>query len=102
MGRLISHENGIKTIAHVENGDLTIERQFDDAPIVEELARIRQVTDGKGKEMYYAGSLPPSVVESYCNRRGIKFEAFMHDPMHVRALLNDPDYAHLRIWAGKL
>lgn len=102
MARLLSDEDGIKTIAHVENGDLTIERQFDNTAAVNAIREIRSVTDGKGKEMYYAGSIPVGVVEGYLVKRGINFQEFMADPMHVRALMNDSDYADLRVWGGRL
>lgn len=47
-------------------------------------------------------SIPPVVIEHYCNVRGITLHQWMTDPEVRKRFLNDPDYADLRIWKGKV
>lgn len=70
---------------------------------VDHVARMRSMqpecTPGLG---YYAGSIPAIVAEAYCNKIGIKFEEFLNNPVHIKNLLNDPDYSAFRIWKGQV
>ncbi|MCA3039420.1 MAG: hypothetical protein ING37_02290 [Rhodocyclaceae bacterium] len=47
-------------------------------------------------------SIPPVVIEHYCNVKGITFQQWCTDPEIRKKFLNDPDYADLRIWKGKV
>lgn len=47
-------------------------------------------------------SIPPVVIEHYCNVKGITLHQWMTDPEVRKRFLNDPDYADLRIWKGKV
>jgi hypothetical protein len=47
-------------------------------------------------------SIPPVVIEHYCNVKGITFQKWCTDPEIRKKFLNDPDYADLRIWKGKV
>lgn len=96
--------SGIETIYHVDDDDkLVIERKADAQPILDEIKQIKQVTDGKSKsgELYHVARIPAIVVEMYCNTVGITFREFLIDDTHITRLLNDSDYAHLRIWEGR-
>lgn len=47
-------------------------------------------------------SIPPVVIEHYCNVKGITLHQWCTDPEIRKRFLNDPDYADLRIWKGKV
>lgn len=47
-------------------------------------------------------TIPGVVIEHYCNTHGITFRQWCTDPDVRKRFLNDPDYADLRIWKGKL
>lgn len=94
---------GIETIFHVEDEKLVIERKADVQPVLDEIQKIRQVTDGRSKsgELIHVARIPAIAVEQYCNMVGITFREFIIDDTHVTRLLNDNDYKHLRIWEGR-
>jgi hypothetical protein len=81
-------------------GNLVIHREQDTAPYVDEIARLKQVSDGRGKHFYHAGKIPSIVVEKYCREKGITFREFLQ--FGFKDMLNDPDYSKLRIWEGRI
>lgn len=101
---VIDDQPGEKTllVEDAANDRLLIQRQFDSQGAVDELARIRQVTDGRSKtgEMYYVGSIPPAVIEEYLIRKGVTYHDFLADPAHIRSIMLDSDYKDLRVWQG--
>lgn len=52
-------------------------------------------------EMRHAAQLPMILVDKYCHDNGITFEEWMHNPEHVRVMLNDPSLSHFRVWKGR-
>jgi hypothetical protein len=47
-------------------------------------------------------SIPPVVIEHFLNVQGKTMRDWLNDPGLRKKFLNDPDYADLRIWKGKL
>jgi hypothetical protein len=105
-GVLIEDSPGAKTIMHEDasSGDITFERKINSKPILDDVARINQITDGKSKtgEFYHIARLDPILCEAYCHKNGITWNEFMTDDVHITRILNDPDYAHFRIWKGRV
>lgn len=95
---------GERTLLHRDGKNVVFQRQFDSQPVVDEIQKIKQITNGKSPtgELYHVGRLPAGVVEEYCNLHGVTFHDFCSDPAHVRRLMTDSNYAHLRIWEGRL
>lgn len=95
----------VATVFHTSGneGNVTIERRQDCQPIIDDVARIRQVTNGKSisGDLVHVGRIPAIVIEKYCQLKGISFHDFLVDDTHVTALMNDADYKHLRIWEGR-
>jgi len=83
---------------------LHIERVQDCEPIVEEVAKLKQVTDGRGDTSlgYHMGRIPGVIVEQYLIEVGINFEEFIRDDIHVKRILNDPTYKKFRIFEGRM
>lgn len=94
----------VKTNISTDDGKLIIERVQDAAPILDDIANIRKLTDGKSKtgEMFHVGRIPSVVVELYCNTHGINLHEFMSNDVHVTRLMNDSNYKHLRVWDGAI
>lgn len=94
----------IETHYHLGNNDgsITFEREQDCQPIIDEVQKIKQVTDGRSKtgDLVHVGRIPAVIVEKYCNSRGITFHDFIVDDTHVTALMNDSDYRVFRVWEG--
>ena len=96
-------KSAVETIYHVEDGGITFERRQDCQPILDEIQKIKQVTDGRSKsgDLVHIGRIPKGIIEAYCNERGVSFHEFITDDIHVTRLMNDSDYKHLRIWEGR-
>lgn len=54
------------------------------------------------KDMRHLASVPPVVVEHYCNVWGIDLKEFIRNPEHARRMLNSPEFADFRIAPGQV
>lgn len=79
-----------------------IERIQDCTEIVEHAAGLRGIGKTGTKEMKHAARFPAVIVEQYCNAKGITFNEFLSNNVHVKALLADPALAAFRIWEGRV
>lgn len=82
---------------------IVVQRSQDVEPIIEHLAALRQVSEGKSEsgELYHVGDIPMAVVETYLNENGVTFHEFIRDDAHVKRILTNPDFAKFRVWQGK-
>ena len=81
-------------------GKVIVRREQDTQAYVDDIKRVKQVSDGKGGNFYHAGRIPAVVVEKFCKEKGMTFAEFMRTGF--KTLLNDPDYKNLRIWEGRV
>lgn len=49
------------------------------------------------KDLKHLAEFPAELVEKYCNDKGVTFAEWMQNPVHARAMLNDPALSHFRI-----
>lgn len=55
------------------------------------------------KDTRYAGWIPNVVIEDYLNKNGLTLRRFMQERKeHIPRILNDPAYADLRVWRGRI
>ena len=102
MKTVIDQGGGVQTVVAVEDGNLITGTVQDFTAILED-AKSRHNSGVHGtKEVKHAARLPILAVETYCNANGITFEEWMHNPVHVKAMLNDPNLRDLRIWPGRV
>lgn len=47
-------------------------------------------------------NIPGSIIDAYCYRLGITFQEFNADQKHIRAILNDPQFAYFRVAPGRV
>lgn len=96
-------EFGVVTNTYYNEADdkLTIETVQDAEPIIEYAQRARDAHN-PGRELYFAGIYPDTIVEAFCKQRGITFEEFILDPEHGKALMRDPDLSKFRVWKGRV
>lgn len=98
--------NLIDTRLHYDHGAdrLVIERVQDVEPILDNNARLRQISDGynKARDMKHVAEVPMVLVEKWAAEDGISVAAWMMDPENMRRRLNDPANKFLRIGGGKL
>lgn len=85
------------------DGRLVVHRAQDVEPLIEQLAALRQVWDGRSEsgDMYHVGDIPMSVVESYLNENGVTYAEFMRDDAHVKRILQNPDFSKFRVFQGR-
>jgi hypothetical protein len=79
-------------------------RTQDVEPILDEVARIKQVSNGMSKsgELAHVGRIPAVIVEKYCTETGITFAEFLQDKTHIQRIVSDPNYSRFRIWEGSI
>jgi len=82
----------------------TIYREQDCEPVVDEVKRIKEVTDGRGDGVmgYHVGKIPAIIIEQYIEEMGVSFHEFCVDPVHITRICNDPDYKRFRIFEGRI
>lgn len=88
----------------IDDGDrLVVQREQDVARHVDYCrARQNEGYHGPGKDFRLVASIPAVVVEHYIWARGITLAEFMRNPEHVKAIVNDPAFADLRIAPGSI
>ncbi len=92
----------VLTRIHEADGKLGFERVQDVEPILDFAHDLRAAGQVGSGEMRHAASMPMVLVEAYCNDRGITFSEFMNNPVHPRAMLNDPALRAFRVWEGRV
>jgi hypothetical protein len=93
----------MRTTGFWQDGDRYIERNSQDIEPVVEAVRALQNSNAVGtSEMRHAAKIPTSVIENYIKANGITFHEFMANPVHAKAMLNDPALSGLRIWKGRV
>ena len=83
------------------DGTLSIIKTEDVTAILEDAKGRSNSGQHGSREMRHAATFPPTVVEKYCLDKGITFHEWMANPIHARAMLNDPALADFRIWKGR-
>ena len=93
---------GLTTKIALQDGNLITGTEQDCTPFVEDVHN-RVVAEATGtKDVKHAARLPNVLVEQYCNTHGIEYSEFMQNPVHARAMLNDPALSSFRIWPGRV
>lgn len=49
------------------------------------------------KEMQHLAEFPGYLIQQYCDQKGIGWDEWFQNPVHARAMLNDPDLRDFRI-----
>lgn len=92
----------MKTLLHHRDDTLTVQHVQDVEPILEQTKRERiagpKHVPGLG---YKVGTIPDVVVMEYMKHTGISYHEFCSNTDHVKAILNNPDFKHLRVWEGR-
>ena len=70
--------------------------------IVDAVKAKHNAGDFGNKEMRYLGEVTPMMLQAYCDKTGVKWDAAMADPAHFRRILNDSENSNMRVWKGKL
>lgn len=85
-----------------EDGQLKIVHYEDVTAVLESCkARHNQGIHGH-KETRHLAQVPASVVEKYCETRGVSYREFVRDKAHMKVILNDPDLRGFRIYPGRV
>lgn len=81
-----------------------VEHVQDCTPIVDEVKRLKEVTDGRGDSSlgYFVGRIPEVIVQKYMDEMGVSYHEFVVDPIHIKRILNDPQYKRFRIFEGRV
>ena len=91
---IIKHNDG--------KGSLTFVSTQNCDPIAEMCKKLQREGKTGSSEMRFVGTIPDVIVEKYCNEQGITYNEFCINRVHVQRIMNNPDYAHFRIWSGKI
>lgn len=81
------------TIAHLEDGDLTLEDRYDIEPTLE-LAKLQRDHHKQDKDLKLVAHIPPDVLE-----RSMR-EGWYHDPAAWKRWLNASENRPFRVWEG--
>ena len=95
--------NPLSTHIGVQEGQIVVARSQDVESIMEKSKALHNEglhTTEMGDKL--AGYLPYVLIEKYIEQKGITFQSFMADKAHVRAMLNDPNLSHFRVWKGAI
>lgn len=54
------------------------------------------------KDMRHLAEFPGYLIQAYCDQKGIQWAEWFQNPVHARAMLNDPDLAYFRVDTGRV
>lgn len=92
----------VTTNIHVEGGDVTFERVQDCSAIAEHTQALHKEGRHGSTDMRHAASFPMVIVEKYLNDKGLSFQEFMAEAVHVKSMLADPALSAFRVWGGRV
>lgn len=85
----------------IDQDGKTIFTTSQDCTPIAEWCKIQHNEGNHGSaDMKFAMRIGPVMIEKYINETGITYEEFMSEECHIRAILNNPEYADFRIWKG--
>jgi len=88
-------------VQHGDEGAVIVREQFV-GDIRENCLSRRNEGHHGTKDMRLMASLPPVLIEHYCTVNQITFREFMHNPEHVKRMVNDPALSDFRIAPGRM
>jgi hypothetical protein len=92
----------LQTKVHLDGDKMVVENTQDATPYLERAQALHKEGVHGSKDFKHAAEIPMIAVQSYINRVGITFAEWMANPVHIKAMLNDPDLKHTRIWPGRV
>lgn len=93
-GRIEYDEWGRMVIVHETS--LAAERAA-----VEAVKELRDARAFGTSDMRYLGEVTPMMLQTYCDKTGVKWDEAMQNPEHFRRILNDPENSYMRVWKGR-
>lgn len=90
-----------RLVQHGDDGAVVVREQYVGDIRDNCIARRNEGYHGT-KDFRLMASLPPVLIEHYCNVNQITFREFMHNPEHVKRMVNDPALADFRIAPGRM
>lgn len=94
-GRIEYDESGRMVIVHETS--LAAERAIVDA--VKDLHNAKAFGSS---DMRYLGEVTPMMLQTYCDKTGVRWDEAMRNPEHFRRILNDPENSYMRVWKGRV
>lgn len=92
----------MKTGLTVEDDKIVSYAYQDLDPYLNRTTELREMGHVGGSDMKHAASLPKVLIEAYCNDKGITFQEWMQNPVHIKAMLNDKANEPFRVWKGRV
>jgi hypothetical protein len=92
----------MKTGLTVQDDQLVSFAYQDLDPIIDQTAQLRDIGRVGSSDMKHAATIPNILIEKYCNEKGITFQEWCRNPVHVKAMLNDPQNEPFRVWKGRI
>lgn len=100
---ILPHQHGeAVSRVYVEDNRVVHEIKQDAEPHLEYVKNLRSMGMTGDKEMKHAAHLTDVAIETYCNVNGVTYAEFIQNPVHVKAMCNDPSLSGLRIWKGRV
>lgn len=94
---------GVRVSGHLLDGRDLVERRSQDVePVLEQVKRLRSNGMVGSSEMRHAARIPLIEIEKYLALTGITMHEFMANPVHIKAMLNNPDLSEYRVWTGRV
>jgi len=94
--------SGMQTQLHVKDDVMVVQNTQDCTPYLERTQALHKEGYHGSSDFKHAASIPNVVIENYINQKGITFQEWMANPVHIKAVLNDPDLRAFRIWPGRV
>lgn len=84
-----------------DDGRLIVQETHDFTPIIEKAKTLSRETDGSFGESKLVGMIPMKLWAEWAKEAGVSAADQGAMREIVARKMNDPDYAHLRVWQGK-
>ena len=92
----------ISTTIADQDGRTIIARTQDCTAIAEQCKRLHNEGHHGSSEMKHVMEIGSVMIEKYMNETGVTLGEFLAEPCHIKAIANNPEYAHFRIWKGRI
>lgn len=93
----------LSTKLHFDNENKMVVERAQDCNAIADWCKRQSAAGYVGSgEMKHAAKIPNVMIEAYINTKNISPHEFYANPVHMKAILNDPALADFRIWKGQV
>jgi len=85
-----------------DSDGMVVVRHQDFTGLLDHNAELRATQQHGFADAKHVANIPEIIIESYCIKNNVSWAEFFADQKHIKAILNDPQFAYFRVAPGRV